>query len=161
MHFPSNMKIRRSKLEDAKELAKLARATIRAVNGRNHSKVIIDAWSKGNTAASYRATEIDRIRFVAVENKNIIGFTDILPDGELTSLYVHPEYLGRGVGHRLLATIENIAKTKGIDVIHCQSSVNAKKFYEKHGYTVTKPDYWRIEGVPPMRVYQMKKQLEI
>lgn len=153
------MKIRRSTIEDSVDLAKLARATIRKVNGKDHDNAIIDEWSKGNTAALYRATEKERIRFVAVENKKIIGFTDMLPDGELMSLYVHPQFLGIGVGKRLLAHIENVAKTMGIEIMHCQSSVNAKKFYEKHGYNVTKPAYWRINGVPPMRVYQMEKAL--
>jgi putative acetyltransferase len=159
MPVPSNMKIRRSKLEDAKELAKLARTTIRTVNRRDHSNVIIDAWSKGNTAALYRTTQKDRIRFVTVENKRLTGFTDMLPDGELMSLYVHPDYLGTGLGKQLLAHIEKIAKAMGIKRIKCQSSVNAKEFYEKHGYKVTKPTWWTIEGVPPMRVYKMEKQL--
>jgi putative acetyltransferase len=153
------MKIRRSKIEDAIELGRLSRATIRTVNSHDHDKEIIAAWSKGNTAALYRATESDRIRFVAVEKEKIFGFTDMVPDGELTSLYVRPGYLGKGVGRSLLIHIETVAKAMGIKQMHCQSSVNARTFYEKHGYKVTKPEWWTIDGVQPMRVYKMEKQL--
>jgi putative acetyltransferase len=153
------MRIRKSKIEDAAELAKLTRATVRTVNAQDHDKEIIKAWSKGNTAALYRTSEKTRIRFVAIESAEIVGFTDMLPDGELMSLYVHPKHLGKGIGKRLLAHIEKEAKTMGIKLMHCQSSVNAKRFYQKHGYKVLKPEWWTVEGVPPMRVYKMEKQL--
>jgi putative acetyltransferase len=146
-------------LADATELARLTRATIRTINAKDHPENIIRAWSGGNTASAYRKMLKERIQYVAIENQRIIGFTDFLPQGELTSLYVHPKYIGKGVGKKLLTFIENIAKKMGIKILRCQSSKNAKDFYLKHGYIVIKPDFWIVEGLPPMQVYQMEKKL--
>ncbi len=153
------MRIRKSKTGDAIELARLTRATIRTINANDHPESVIDAWSKGNTAAAYRTMMKERLQYVAVEDDTIIGFVDMLPNGELTSLYVHPAHIGKGIGKLLLTFIEEIAKNKGMKKLHCQSSENAKDFYRKHGYRIIKPDWWIAKGVPRMRVYQMEKVL--
>lgn len=153
------MTIRRSRPEDAAALAKLARDTIRTINVKDHTEEIMKAWSKGNTAAAYRRMEKEHIRYVAVEHGRIIGFTDMLPDGELMSLYLHKDRNRRGVGKKLLAVIEDKASTMGIKKMSCRSSVNAKGFYEKHGYRIIKRSQWQVEGIPPMTVYTMEKHL--
>lgn len=153
------MNIRRSRLSDAPALARLARSTIRSINALDHAEEIIDAWAKGNTAKAYRAMEKERIRFVAVEKNRVVGFTDMLKDGELMSLYVDKDFLRKGIGRRLLTHIEFVARRMRIKRMYCQSSVNAKAFYEKHGYRVLRSAYWKIPGVPRMRVYKMAKDL--
>ncbi len=153
------MRIRKSTLADAAALARLTRATIRTINAKDHPERIIEAWSGGNTASAYRKMLKERIQFVATEKGQIIGFADLLPNGELTSLYIHPKHIGKGIGKKLLVFIEDVAKKMGMQTLRCQSSENAKNFYLKHGYTVVKPDFWIVEGLPPMQVYQMEKKL--
>ena len=144
-------------MKDAAELARLTRSTIRTINSEDHSEAIIDAWSKGNTAAAYRKMMKERMQYVAIDHGKIIGFVDLLPEGELTSLYVLPSWNGKGIGKQLLIFIEDVARKMGMKKLRCQSSENAKTFYEKFDYRIIKPDYWVVEGAPPMQVYQMEK----
>ena len=67
------MRIRKSTISDAVELARLTCATIRTINAKDHPKEIIDAWSKGNTATAYRTMLKERIQYVAIEKNKIIG----------------------------------------------------------------------------------------
>jgi putative acetyltransferase len=153
------MQIRKTTKADAKELATMVSETIKQVNSTDHDESTILAWSGGNTPEAYVQMLGERIQYIAVEKETIIGLVDMLPDGEITSLYVHPNYLGKGIGKAMLAHIESIAIGMGVIKLHCQSSKNAKGFYEKHGYAFIKPDVWLFEGKPAMEVYVMEKKI--
>ncbi|MDP2642941.1 MAG: GNAT family N-acetyltransferase [Candidatus Peregrinibacteria bacterium] len=59
-------------------------------------------------------------------------------DGELSGLYVHKDYVGKGIGKHLLKLAENSIEKLGCKQIILQSTVTAKDFYKKHGYRVIK-----------------------
>ena len=53
-------------------------------------------------------------RLVDVEKDKIIGFGDFTDDGELTGLYIHKDYISKGVGKKLLKKLEMAAYKKRI-----------------------------------------------
>ena len=71
----------------------------------------------------------------AVFGKSFIeGYPD---DGEISAIYLHHDYIGKGYGHEFFRKIEETLATKGyrylvLDVLTDNS--RAVKFYEKHGY---------------------------
>lgn len=79
------------------------------------------------------------------DNEKMIGasvfgrsFTDGYPDdGEISAIYLHHDYIGKGHGHALFAKIERELAAKGyshfvLDVL--SANTRAVLFYEKHGY---------------------------
>ena len=72
-------------------------------------------------------------------NKGKIYNTNILV---LEALFVDEKYRNQGVGKMLLNAFENWAKEKYgdfvIEITHIHSNENAKKFYEKMGYSISK-----------------------
>ena len=82
---------------------------------------------------------------VVTENGRIIGTAAICRSrwekfsvyGEIVSIYLLPEYMGKGYGNRLLKRcIEELSKL-GFDRILLwvlEENIRARKFYEKNGF---------------------------
>jgi ribosomal protein S18 acetylase RimI-like enzyme len=60
--------------------------------------------------------------------------------GKIHSLFVHPEFQGQGVGSKLLAKLELTATDAKTNVIWLSSSVAAKGFYAKFGYSLVRSE---------------------
>ncbi|TCM77095.1 putative acetyltransferase [Rhizobium sp. BK068] len=67
-----------------------------------------------------------------------VGFTDLVPDGYLDMMFVHPEYQGLGVASLLLDQVEQKARELGLDRIHTEASITARPFFERRGFRVLK-----------------------
>lgn len=73
--------------------------------------------------------------WIAEDDGLIAGFCAFIPAlTELKSLYVHPEFQGRGVGALLMGACMERARELGIPQISLESSANAIQFYEKFGF---------------------------
>jgi putative acetyltransferase len=136
------MRVRKARLTDAAEIARMHRGTIRAVNSKDYSSEDIAVWSGRPSARRVRESHDIAIRYVAVVGETIIGYTDISKEDpeNLWGLYVHKNYIGQGVGSKLLATIQEEAKKLGAKKFVISSTVTAKTFYEKQGFVVIKKD---------------------
>lgn len=63
---------------------------------------------------------------------------------EVLGLVVHEKFRSKNIGVRLLAEIEMVALSKGINCIIIHSNVirdNAHKFYIREGYSITKTQH--------------------
>jgi GNAT superfamily N-acetyltransferase len=75
---------------------------------------------------------------------------------EIETLWVHPEWRGRGYATRLLASAEKLARERGCEVIALDSySFQAPGFYQKHGFEL----FAELAGFPPghSRSYLVKR----
>ena len=60
----------------------------------------------------------------------------------LDELYVVPALRGQGIGSALLDRAEAVARQRGAEVLEINvdgEDVDARRFYERHGYTNTEP----------------------
>jgi GNAT superfamily N-acetyltransferase len=65
---------------------------------------------------------------------------------EITSLWVHPDWRGRGYGRQLLESAEQEARSHGCQAILLTSySFQAPAFYQKYGYDLA----WQLNDFPP------------
>ncbi len=153
------MRIRKFRVEDSAQVARMHRDTIRIVNSRDYPKDQIEVWSKRSTAERFRKSKHSILRFVAVEKDKIIGFSDYNNSGELTGLYIHKSYQGKGVGKKLLKKIETSAIKKGLKELYLYSTITARDFYKKNGYKVIRKTKCNIGG-EKLAVFFMKKKLQ-
>jgi GNAT superfamily N-acetyltransferase len=90
------------------------------------------------------------IRLVAEIDGNVIGFATGLEnrkaiemplcDGELWAIYVHPDYLNKGVGKALLNQFKSEIRTLGrtrMCVWALKENLQARNFYESQGGVLT------------------------
>lgn len=152
------MRIRRARIEDAAELSRLHKSTIRHVNAMDYDDAQVRVWSKRTSAKRFRESHDMAVRFVAVEGDRIIGFGDFKKDDPETfwGLYVHKDHLGRGIGTALMKRLEQEAKSMGTDTFTLKATVTAKAFYEKQGFEVVRETLHEIED-QKLLVYVMQK----
>ncbi len=82
-----------------------------------------------------------RYALVAVCSERILGYALAIPYVEgvahLASIAVVPECRGRGLGTRLLSSLERLLARDGFLVVFLEtwlSNTTARRFYEKRGY---------------------------
>jgi len=99
-----------------------------------------------------RATLGERI-LVAEDNGHRTGFAAVLPnDNFLHSLFVDPEWQGKGVGRLLLQAVQNDFTSTG--ALKCmKANTLAVAFYQHHGWEVVSDgesehgEYWLMHYV--------------
>ncbi len=153
------MRVRKFRKEDAAEVARLHRTTIRTVNSKDYRKGQIYAWSGRTSAKRFRdvVNDKDKVMFVAVEGNRILGFADY-KGSDLLGLYVHKDYMERGIGTRLLNHLESYAYRNGVRFLQCEATVTAYEFYKKMGYRTLRKSVHKIKN-ERLPVYVMRKRL--
>ena len=126
------MIVRPARAEDIPALAAIAERSYRAafadileadvLNGRNA------AYFAERFAASWERM------LVAVLDEAPIGFL-LMTDGHIDMLFMHPDASGRGGGALLLRE----AEARGAKSLECfRDNHRARRFYERHGWQVTR-----------------------
>jgi len=154
----SIMKIRLARDEDYAAIARLQRQTIRNINAKDYSEDQIYVWSVRTNAGRFRSNAHECKRWVAIEDDKIVGFCEHGFDCELWGLYIHKDYVGKGIGSRLLKVAEDSLKKHGCKTITLKGTVTAKEFYQKQGYTVIKKDLHPVND-KKLEIFVMAKKL--
>lgn len=149
------MDIRPFQPDDAEAVVDLHERTIREICGDDYADDDIENWTDQAPRDLLDSAEPERHRFVVVEGDQVIGFGEYQAgDREMTGLYVRPDWIGEGVGHRLIEHIEKHAREEGLKQLTCYSTLTAESFYAAHGYErIDRAVYSGLEAV------HMKKQL--
>jgi N-acetylglutamate synthase-like GNAT family acetyltransferase len=72
--------------------------------------------------------------FVAEAGPIMAGVGGLTGDGEITLLYVAPDFRFQGVSKALLAALEDKAREMGLPNCALVSTDTAQRFFEAHGY---------------------------
>ena len=95
-------------------------------------------------------------RTIAAEDSSgsIVGFASYLISGdviELEDLFVDPEWMGRGVGRRLVLAIAASARELGFDRLEVTANPHAMRFYERTGFVADRIVETDFYPAPRMR----------
>ena len=118
------------------------RAAVRGTAAKAYDPGIIVAWAplplrpaQIEGLAQQLAAGVEHAIVARDARGRILGFGSIVPDAcELRAAYVAPEHGRSGLGSRLLATLESLARKLGLPELHLDASLNAEAFYRRHGY---------------------------
>jgi GNAT superfamily N-acetyltransferase len=128
--------IRRFEPRDAARVSAVIRETMAVSNSGDYPperlRPLIDYFSPEKVALL--AAERDCL--VAEEDGRLVG-TIGLDGAELVTFFVLPAYQGRGIGARLLAAIEELARARGVARVTVDSSITGERFYASRGYART------------------------
>ncbi|MCL2827629.1 MAG: GNAT family N-acetyltransferase [Oscillospiraceae bacterium] len=90
------------------------------------------------------------------------GYED---DGEISAIYLHQDYIGKGIGHRLFAKTEQALTAMGytyfvLDVL--TANTRARQFYLNHGYKVVDERTFPLGDIEyPMTILRKETPLTI
>jgi len=123
---------------DAVKIRDLHVAAIRKTCAPDYTAEQIQAWSANRKVERYRwaMEEGGEIMFVAVELERIVGFSSCYDD-EICSVYVHPKFIGRGIGGMLLQAVEDEIKGIGYEEAFLNATLTAQNFYIRFGWLNT------------------------
>lgn len=96
--------------------------------------------------------------FVAVDENRVVGFAELEPDGHIDRFYCLPEWIGKGVGTKLLHRLEEEAKRIGLKRIFAESSTLAISFFTGKGFQILEEKTNTVCNAPAKQ-YIIEKKL--
>jgi putative acetyltransferase len=144
---------------DVKSITTLFYQTVHSVNIKDYSIEQCNVWAPNtDTQQSWVARLDQAICYVAEIHSKIVGFGSLTLSGHLDMLYVNADYVKRGIGKSILKQLESDAKKLGLNEITTESSITAKPFFEKNGYTIIETRN-KIHADMTFLVYIMSKKI--
>ena len=144
------MQIRLFKPEDAEETARIIDKTLRVSNSKDYSEEYIDYNIISHSADELIKAANERHMYVVCDGDRIIGTGGIagywgsLTESILLTIFVLPEYQGKGVGRKIIETLEKDEYFLRARRIEIPASLTAVEFYRKMGYDykngITEPE---------------------
>ncbi|HYP02727.1 MAG TPA: GNAT family N-acetyltransferase [Pyrinomonadaceae bacterium] len=152
--------VRRARPEDSEAVGRMHVASIRELCGGHYGADKIEAWARPRQPEFYVAAIESKEFYVAEEGAEIIGFGTLnQADGEVEAVYVHPQAVRRGVGMKLLLTLEGRARETGLRSLHLCASLNGIAFYERAGFVRQRDSSHRLPGGVEIPCALMSKEL--
>ena len=153
------MEIRRFQPEDAIETAQVIAKTLKISNSKDYPKEYIEA----NIASHSAEILIERAKeghmYIVCDDSQIIGCGAIAgywgstTESILLTIFVLPAYQGKGIGSKIIETLEQDEYFLRAKRIEIPASITAVEFYRKMGY-----DYKNgIDIVDDEQVYRLEK----
>ena len=137
----NNFNTRKFKTEDANEVSELIIKTLRTTNIKDYTEEFIENDVK-------RFTPDDVIQraewthfYVVTDKETIVGCGVIgsywgkEDESSLFNIFVLPEYQGKGVGRKIIETLESDEYFLRAKRVEIPASITACEFYKKFGYT--------------------------
>ena len=135
-----SMKIRRMKESEASAVSELIRTTIQISNRKDYPAELMDALIKTETPEHVMERASWTHFYVAEEEEVIIGCGAIGPywdkqdESSLFTIFVHPDYQGKGIGRLIVETLEKDEFALRAKRIEIPASITGLPFYQKMGY---------------------------
>lgn len=134
------MQIRRFHESDANEVSALIAKTLRTSNIKNYSEEYIENNVRALTPEYLIEQAKNRHSYTFIEDGKIVGcgtigsYWGIPGESSLFCIFVLPEYQGRGIGRKIIETLERDELFLNAKRIEIPASITATPFYRKMGY---------------------------
>jgi putative acetyltransferase len=129
------IELRRGRADDALTIARLFRDTVHAVNRHDYSAAHLDAWAPYQVDLEHWRAVIDgSYLMVAISGGMVVGFANLDGDDYVDQLFVHKDLLRKRIATKLMEEIEREAKRRAAARLWTQSSITARKFFERLGF---------------------------
>ncbi len=129
--------LREYKPSDCPFLSKLFYDTVHSVNAGDYTNEQLNAWATGSVdLEEWNRSFLEHDTLIAEIDGEIVGFADMDKTGYLDRLYIHKDFRSKGIAAALVNELEKRARNSGIICFATYSSITAKPFFEKQGYTV-------------------------
>jgi GNAT superfamily N-acetyltransferase len=130
-----SLTIRRATLDDVPAVSKMVQSSLLASQTGyftdSEVKDFLD-WYNEEAVTEYIS---ERFFFVGELDGRVVCSVCIKEEKHyMTSLYMYPEYKGKGLGRKMVEFIEGFARKKGWDYIKLSATLVAEDFYYHLGY---------------------------
>ena len=144
------MEIRRFTEADAEAAAQVVAVTVEISNSRDYPPEYIAHLKETHSAEVLRQRAREGHMYVVCDGEKIVGTGTIAPfwgsetESIFLTIFVLPEYQGKGLGRLIIETLEQDEYAKRASRIEIPASLTAVNFYRHLGYDykngVTEPE---------------------
>ena len=158
-----NMEIRRFEEADAKAVSAVVCETVRISNAKDYPPEYVEALVAQHSPEIIAERGRQGHMYVVCDGESIVGTGTIAgywgseTESILLTIFVLPEYQGRGIGRMIIETLEQDAYGKRANRIEIPASLTGVHFYRHLGYDykdgVTEPEngvMYRLEKRKPV-----------
>jgi GNAT superfamily N-acetyltransferase len=155
------IKVRKTKEEDCRRVAHVHRSSIKKLCSSSYKQDVIDSWAAGCSADGVRkALRRKEINNIVAEIDGVICGIGASVNNRIWLVYVHPDWVGNGVGDKILQRLEKDMLKKKINDVVLQSSLNAYNFYIRNGYVKIKKRTLEFRDGAKVPCIEMNKRLK-
>lgn len=142
------LKIEKANRKDAQTALEIRNAAILNQCVGHYSMEILKDWTSGGLSDEFMDA-VEANCYVAIEDKQIVGTGMVnIETGKIDAIFVHPDHMRKGIGKKIIAFLEGMALTRGLETLALQSTLNAAAFYRACGFAGNKVDtYTTSRGV--------------
>ena len=119
---------------------------------------LIEARPAQRTVPEWHRSMQGRNSYVALFDKQVVGFSDVSCEGYIDMMFVSPRHSRRGVASTLLSHLHVRAQAQGVRALAADVSITARPFFERHGFTIVTHQN-PITGGVQMTNFRMTKVL--
>ncbi|MDN2709496.1 GNAT family N-acetyltransferase [Janthinobacterium sp. SUN118] len=121
----------------------------------------IAVWTASPVPDGYAAMLAEGGGIVAMQDEAIAGYAMLdINKHEVDAVFVDPTRAGLGIGKRLLAALEQLARGRGIRRLHLSASLNAVPFYAAAGFVALREEAYAHPSGISLASVAMEKALE-
>src|SRR3954451_24168544 len=119
------------------EMMRLFYDTVHTVNARHYRKEQLNGWAPKNCDKRFWQQRLTKnICKVAFIGEVMVGFTELVDDGHVDTLYVHKDFQRRRIAASLINELLQIAEARNYSLLTTEASITAKPFFEAYGFRV-------------------------
>ncbi|ELQ19413.1 putative acetyltransferase [Pseudomonas fluorescens BRIP34879] len=97
------------------------------------------AWTAGAAEDGYYKLMEKHFYLGCIEGEPVAtGMLD-LENSEIGAIFVHPGFMQRGIGRRVLDHLERLARDFGLEEVKLDATLNAADFYRRYGFVGEEP----------------------
>ncbi|MCC7704069.1 GNAT family N-acetyltransferase [Janthinobacterium sp. GW460P] len=120
----------------------------------------IAVWTASPVPEAYAAMLAAGGAIVAMHDGAIAGYAMLdINKQEVDAVFVDPARAGLGIGKRLLAALEQLARGHGIVRLHLSASLNAEPFYRAAGFVALREEAYAHPSGISLASVAMEKAL--
>jgi len=146
--------------DDIDALWALRTIAVRVSCATHYAPEQIAVWTASPVPPAYAAMLAAGNGIVAMQDDAITGYAmlDVIKH-EVDAVFVDPACAGLGIGKRLLAALEQLARGRGMVRLHLSASLNAVPFYRASGFVALREEAYAHPSGISLASVAMEKAL--
>ena len=157
------VRLRKAEAGDLPELHSVFEQSVRNSCKKDYTPEQIEAWVQRASPERWQELFTSGLQFIVAEETKsfrITGFTSFNSQGYLHSMFILPQFCGKGIATLLLDFAEEFARNNHIPNLFSEVSITARPFFEKRGFIVEQEQLVKVNNVE-MDNFRMRKSLYI
>lgn len=131
-------KLREARTEEIPLIKILFSETILTTGKNDYSSKQLKVWSTIENEEYWNNLIMENRTIIALKNNEVIGYSILMTPNYLNHLFVHKNYIRKGIASCLLEDVINFLQENGKNKLYTDASITAKPFFEKFGFKQTK-----------------------